>query len=431
MYVCYFQWGYCSNTVVYSFTKPDRVEHCVTLHVCLLFPVGLLFQHGGILFHQTRQGRTLCYITCMFVISSGVIVPTLWYTLSPNQTGWNIVLYYMYVCYFQWGYCSNTVVYSFTKPDRVEHCVILHVCLLFPVGYCSNTVAYSFTKPDRVEHCVILHVCLLFPVGYCSNTVVYSFTKPDRVEHCVTLHVCLLFPVGLLFQHCGILFHQTRQGGTLCYITCMFVISSGVIVPTLWYTLSPNQTGWNIVLYYMYVCYFQWGYCSNTVVYSFTKPDRVEHCVTLHVCLLFPVGLLFQHGGILFHQTRQGGTLCYITCMFVISSGVIVPTLWYTLSPNQTGWNIVLYYMYVCYFQWGYCSNTVVYSFTKPDRVEHCVILHVCLLFPVGLLFQHCGILFHQTRQGRTLCYITCMFVISSGVIVPTLWYTLSPNQTG
>ena len=218
-----------------------------------------------------------------------------------------------------------------------------------------------------------MYVCY-FQWGYCSNTVAYSFTKPDRVEYCVILHVCLLFPVGLLFQHCGILFHQTRQVGTLCYITCMFVISSGVIVPTLWYTLSPNQTGWNIVLYFMYVCYFQWGYCSNTVVYSFTKPDRVEYCVILHVCLLFPVGLLFQHCGILFHQTRQGGTLCYITCMFVISSGVIVPTRWYTLSPNQTGWNIVLYYMYVCYFQWGYCSNTVVYSFTKPDRVEHCVI---------------------------------------------------------
>ncbi|KAK3088211.1 hypothetical protein FSP39_016191 [Pinctada imbricata] len=25
---------------------------------------------------------------------------------------------------YKWGYCSNTVVYSFTKPDRVEHCVI-------------------------------------------------------------------------------------------------------------------------------------------------------------------------------------------------------------------------------------------------------------------------------------------------------------------
>ena len=374
MYVCYFQWGYCSDTVVYSFTKPDRVEHCVILHVCLLFPVGLLFQHCGILFRQTRQGGTLCYITCMFVISSGVIVPTLWHTLSPNQTGWNIVLYYMYVCYFQWGYCSDTVVYSFTKPDRVEHCVILHVCLLFPVGL------------------LFRHGGILFHQTRQGGTLCY-------------ITCMFVISSGLLFQHCGIHFHQTRQGGTLCYITCMFVISSGVIVPTLWYTLSPNQTGWNIVLYYMYVCYFQWGYCSNTVVYSFTKPDRVEHCVILHVCLLFPVGycsntvaysftkpdrvehcvilhvcllfpvgLLFQHCGIHFHQTRQGGTLCYITCMFVISNGVIVPTQWYTLSPNQTGWNIVLYYMYVCYFQLGYCSNTVVYSFTKPDRVEHCVI---------------------------------------------------------
>ncbi|XP_071111924.1 WD repeat-containing protein 35-like isoform X1 [Haliotis cracherodii] len=25
---------------------------------------------------------------------------------------------------YKWGYCSNTVVYSFTKPDRLEHCVI-------------------------------------------------------------------------------------------------------------------------------------------------------------------------------------------------------------------------------------------------------------------------------------------------------------------
>ncbi|KAJ8321655.1 hypothetical protein KUTeg_000126 [Tegillarca granosa] len=25
---------------------------------------------------------------------------------------------------YKWGYCSNTVVYSFTKPDRIEHCVI-------------------------------------------------------------------------------------------------------------------------------------------------------------------------------------------------------------------------------------------------------------------------------------------------------------------
>ena len=26
--------------------------------------------------------------------------------------------------YLQWGFCTNTVVYSFTKPDRSEHCVI-------------------------------------------------------------------------------------------------------------------------------------------------------------------------------------------------------------------------------------------------------------------------------------------------------------------
>ncbi|XP_066268365.1 WD repeat-containing protein 35-like isoform X1 [Branchiostoma lanceolatum] len=25
---------------------------------------------------------------------------------------------------YKWGYCSNTVVYSFTKPDRMEHCVV-------------------------------------------------------------------------------------------------------------------------------------------------------------------------------------------------------------------------------------------------------------------------------------------------------------------
>ncbi|XP_059152704.1 WD repeat-containing protein 35-like isoform X2 [Physella acuta] len=25
---------------------------------------------------------------------------------------------------YKWGYCSNTVVYSFTKPDRLEHCVV-------------------------------------------------------------------------------------------------------------------------------------------------------------------------------------------------------------------------------------------------------------------------------------------------------------------
>lgn len=24
---------------------------------------------------------------------------------------------------------------------------------------------------------------------------------------------------------------------------------------------------------------YKWGYCANTVVYTYTKPDRVEHCV--------------------------------------------------------------------------------------------------------------------------------------------------------
>lgn len=24
----------------------------------------------------------------------------------------------------QWGYCSNTVVYAYTRPDRPEHCVV-------------------------------------------------------------------------------------------------------------------------------------------------------------------------------------------------------------------------------------------------------------------------------------------------------------------
>jgi WD repeat-containing protein 35 len=66
--------------------------------------------------------------------------------------------------YFQWGYFSNTVVYSFTKPDRSEHYVIFwdtknsEVCCFSPVAqYLKLFCLQKYIK--YVRNLISIHAC--------------------------------------------------------------------------------------------------------------------------------------------------------------------------------------------------------------------------------------------------------------------------------
>ncbi|KAK3580220.1 hypothetical protein CHS0354_012747 [Potamilus streckersoni] len=70
---------------------------------------------------------------------------------------------------YKWGYCSNTVVYSFTKPDRVEHCVIFwdtkngekyvkYVKNLIAITACGDYCCLA-TKADELNGQFVLVLC--------------------------------------------------------------------------------------------------------------------------------------------------------------------------------------------------------------------------------------------------------------------------------
>ncbi|XP_053382408.1 WD repeat-containing protein 35-like isoform X3 [Mercenaria mercenaria] len=70
---------------------------------------------------------------------------------------------------YKWGYCSNTVVYSFTKPDRVEHCVIFwdtkngekyvkYVKNLISITACGDYCCLA-TKADELTNQYVLVLC--------------------------------------------------------------------------------------------------------------------------------------------------------------------------------------------------------------------------------------------------------------------------------
>ncbi|XP_060579333.1 WD repeat-containing protein 35-like [Ruditapes philippinarum] len=70
---------------------------------------------------------------------------------------------------YKWGYCSNTVVYSFTKPDRVEHCVIFwdtkngekyvkYVKNLISITACGDYCCLA-TKADDLNNQYVLVLC--------------------------------------------------------------------------------------------------------------------------------------------------------------------------------------------------------------------------------------------------------------------------------
>ncbi|XP_050408389.2 WD repeat-containing protein 35 [Patella vulgata] len=70
---------------------------------------------------------------------------------------------------YKWGYCSNTVVYSFTKPDRPEHCVIFwdtknnekyvkHVKGLIGITACGDYCCLA-TKAEEVNGQYVLSLC--------------------------------------------------------------------------------------------------------------------------------------------------------------------------------------------------------------------------------------------------------------------------------
>lgn len=70
---------------------------------------------------------------------------------------------------YKWGYCSNTVVYSFTKPDRVEHCVIFwdtkngekyvkYVKNLISITACGDYCCLA-TKADELNNQYVLVLC--------------------------------------------------------------------------------------------------------------------------------------------------------------------------------------------------------------------------------------------------------------------------------
>ncbi|XP_063406795.1 WD repeat-containing protein 35-like isoform X2 [Mytilus trossulus] len=70
---------------------------------------------------------------------------------------------------YKWGYCSNTVVYSFTKPERVEHCVIFwdtkngekyvkYVRNLIAITACGDYCCLA-TKADDTTNQYVLVLC--------------------------------------------------------------------------------------------------------------------------------------------------------------------------------------------------------------------------------------------------------------------------------
>ncbi|WAR17526.1 WDR35-like protein [Mya arenaria] len=60
---------------------------------------------------------------------------------------------------YKWGYCSNTVVYSFTKPDRAEHCkYVKYVKNLISITACGDYCCLA-TRADEMTNQYVLVLC--------------------------------------------------------------------------------------------------------------------------------------------------------------------------------------------------------------------------------------------------------------------------------
>ncbi|XP_076457078.1 WD repeat-containing protein 35-like isoform X2 [Babylonia areolata] len=109
---------------------------------------------------------------------------------------------------YKWGYCTNTVVYSFTKPDRPEHCVIFwdtknnekyvkYVKNLITITACGDYCCLA-TKADEVVGQYVLVLCnsIGTPLDskYIEMDPVYlTMTKTHIVSACKEAFYCWQF----------------------------------------------------------------------------------------------------------------------------------------------------------------------------------------------------------------------------------------------
>ncbi|KAK7092123.1 WD repeat-containing protein 35-like isoform X2 [Littorina saxatilis] len=109
---------------------------------------------------------------------------------------------------YKWGYCTNTVVYSFTKPDRPEHCVIFwdtknnekyvkYVKNLISITACGDYCCLA-TKADEVVGQYVLVLCnsIGTPLDskYIEMDPVYlTMTKTHIIAACKEAFYCWQF----------------------------------------------------------------------------------------------------------------------------------------------------------------------------------------------------------------------------------------------